>query len=462
MIIDLNRKQNIHFVGIGGIGMSGIAEVLLNKGQHISGSDICDTSVTQHLKNLGAKIDIGHHKDHINGANIVVVSSMITMDNVEIIAAKDKGIQIVHRANMLAALMEAQNSIAISGTHGKTTTTSLVSSILAEAGKDPTFVIGGILKSAGSNARLGKSKYFVAEADESDASFLLLHPQHVIVTNIDADHLSTFGGDFSKLQDAFIQFIENVPQKGSRILCVDDPGILEILPRLKCSYIGYGFSDKADIQVSNYEQKGMQSHFTVTHKLKNKSWNVTLNIPGKHNVLNAVSTIMLSLELGIEPEVIFQALKTFGGVGRRFQILGEISAANGKATVVDDYGHHPNEVAAVIDTARHVWPDRRIVMVYQPHRFSRTQELFNEFVDVLKRVDLLLLADIYPAGEKPIPGITGESLFEEIVNQATHTPIFIKDLATLPSTLTRVLNEGDILFMQGAGSIGKMAQELIK
>ncbi len=462
MIIDLNQKQNIHFVGIGGIGMSGIAEVLLNKGQSISGSDISDTSVTQHLKKLGAKIDIGHHKDHINGANIVVVSSMITPDNVEIIAAKDKGIQIVHRANMLAALMEAHNSIAISGTHGKTTTTSLVASILAEAGKDPTFVIGGILKSAGSNARLGKSKYFVAEADESDASFLLLHPQHVIVTNIDADHLSTFDGDFSKLQNAFIQFIEQVPEGGSRILCVDDPGILEILPRLKCSYIGYGFSDAADIQVSNYHQHGMHSHFTVMHKKLNKSWDVTLNIPGKHNVSNAVSAIMVALELGIEPELIFKALKRFDGVGRRFQILGEIPAANGVATIVDDYGHHPSEVAAVLDTARRVWPERRIVMVYQPHRYSRTEELFDEFVDVLTHVDLLLLTDIYAAGEKPIPGVTGEALFEQIVKKAKHKPIFVKDLTTLAATLSKVLQAGDIVFMQGAGSIGKMAQELVE
>jgi len=429
MNINLNQKMHIHFIGIGGIGMSGIAEVLLNQGHVISGSDMADSQVIRRLKELGAKIDCGHHEDQISGASIVVTSSAIKSDNPEVLAAADKGIPLVPRAKMLAALMDSHRSIAVTGTHGKTTATSLVASIFAAAGKDPTFVIGGMLKSIGSNARLGKSKYFIAEADESDASFMLLHPQHIIVTNIDTDHLSAYEGDFSVLQDAFVKFIQNVPEKGRKILCVDDPGISDILDRINCSYIGYGFDDHADLQASNYVQRGLKSFFTIYDKRYDHRWDVELNLPGKHNVLNALSAIAIGLELGIEPNVMSNALKNFGGVERRFQVLGEIPVTKGNVLVVEDYGHHPHEIAVTLDAARNVWPDKRIVMAYQPHRYSRTSELFDQFVDVLKHVDQLVLTDIYPAGEQPIPGISGEILFKAIADRANKSPIFVKELS---------------------------------
>ncbi|MCG8535245.1 MAG: UDP-N-acetylmuramate--L-alanine ligase [Pseudomonadales bacterium] len=459
-IPEMRRITTIHFVGIGGAGMCGIAEVLLNQGYRITGSDIKSGLTTQRLERLGAKIFIGHHASNVSKASVVVVSSAVKDDNPEVVAAKENRTPVVPRAEMLGELMRYRHGVAVAGTHGKTTTTSLIASILAEGGLDPTFVIGGLLNSAGTNARLGGSRYFVAEADESDASFLHLQPMISIVTNIEADHMATYGGDFNRLTDTFIQFLHNLPFYGLAVLCADDPVINELLPRVSRPIVTYGVLEDADVRAENIVMEGTRSHFDVVRKDKPGVMKVDLNIPGHHNVLNALAAIAVASDEGIEDKAIIKALQKFQGVGRRFQMCGDIPIEGGKVTLVDDYGHHPTEVAATLNAARGAWPDRRIVMMYQPHRYSRTRDLYEDFVSVLSDLDLLILLEVYSAGEDTIAGADSRSLSRSIRQRGAVDPIFVDDLQRLPQILKDVLNPGDILITQGAGNVGAISAKL--
>ncbi len=453
----LRQIKQIYFVGIGGAGMGGIAEVLLNLGYEISGSDISENDMICHLKSLGATINFDHHPQNIQDADVLVVSTAIRDDNPELIAAREARIPIVPRAEMLAELMRFRYGIAVAGTHGKTTTTSLIASVMAEGGLDPTFVIGGRLNSTGTNARLGASQYFVAEADESDASFLHLQPMLAVVTNIDADHMMTYDGDFTRLKNTFIEFLHHLPFYGLVVACIDDPHVRSILPSISRSVITYGFSEEADVRALDFKQEGLKTYFTVERKDK-KPFKVTLNIPGAHNVLNALAAIATVAEFGIEDKHIFTALQNFKGVGRRFQVHEENIFSDKQVTLVDDYGHHPSEVFVTIKAARNAWPDRRLVMVYQPHRYSRTKDLFSEFVDVLSEVDELVLLDVYSAGETPIEGADSQALSETISKAHTLAVHHIQDHNALSKHLTTQLQAGDVLLMQGAGDIGKIVQ----
>lgn len=457
----MERINHIHLIGIGGSGMAGIAEVLLNQGFKITGSDMTAGPMTERLASLGAKISIGHQKENIQGADAVVVSTAISQENPELQAAKEARIPIVPRAEMLAELMRFRHGIAIAGTHGKTTTTSLVASILGEGGLDPTFVIGGKLNSAGSNARMGASRYFVAEADESDASFLYLKPMISVVTNIDADHMSTYAGDFEKLKSTFIRFLHHLPFYGLAVLCIDDPVVCDILPQISRPITTYGLDEKADIYATDIEWCGLQTKFTVIRKKQKEPLRVTLNLPGRHNVLNALAAIAIATEVGVTDTAIQKALISFQGVGRRFQIHGEypIQAA-GKVLLLDDYGHHPREVAATIQAARQAWPDRRLVMVYQPHRYTRTRDLFEDFTQVLSEVDTLLMLDVYSAGETAIQGADSRSLCRSIRQRGKVDPIFVGETSQLADNLQAVLKDGDVVLMQGAGNIGSEAVKL--
>ena len=459
MIPEMRRVKRIHFIGIGGAGMGGIAEVLANEGYQISGSDIARNQVTEHLANLGAEIHIGHHAKNIHGASVVVVSTAIHTDNPEIIAAKELRIPIVRRAEMLAELMRYRHGIAIAGTHGKTTTTSLVASIYAQADKDPTFVIGGLLNSAGTNARLGTGRYLIAEADESDASFLHLQPMVSIITNIEADHMDTYGGDFNKLRATFLEFLHNLPFYGLAVVCVDDPVIRGLLAEIGRSTITYGYSDDADVQVKNFIQSGSQTQFDL--RLQDGSiLPIKLNLPGRHNALNAAAAVAVALEDNIPVEAVIEALAQFGGVGRRFQQFGEYETGNGTALLVDDYGHHPTEVKATLGSARAAWPDRRLVMVFQPHRFTRTRDLYDDFADVLSKVDALIMLDVYSAGEDPIPGADGRSLCRSIRQRGSVDPIFVATPAEVPAVLADLLKDGDVVLTQGAGNVGQLSKSL--
>ena len=459
-IPEMRRIKRIHFVGIGGVGMCGIAEVLLNQGYEISGSDIKVSPVTQRLASHGAQIFIGHQEAHVRGAHVVVVSTAVADENPELLAARAHRIPVVQRAQMLAELMRYRHGIAVAGTHGKTTTTSLVASILAAGGLDPTFVIGGKLTSSGTNAKLGASAYLVAEADESDASFLHLQPLTSIVTNIDADHMSTYEGDFNRLKKTFVEFLHNLPFYGLAIVCVDDPVVWEILPQVSRPLMTYGFDGNADIKAVNLEQKGMVTSFTVCRQ-GHADLDIALNMPGRHNVQNALAAIAVATDLGVADEHIVTGLNHFSGVGRRFQVLGDYPAQDGTATLVDDYGHHPREVSATIDAIRAGWPDRRLVMVYQPHRYSRTRDLYEDFVDVLSRVDVLILLDIYPAGEEPITGADGRSLCRSIRSRGLVDPIFVERGAAVAPVLENILHAGDLLLTQGAGDIGQISRALL-
>lgn len=460
MTISLDAKRKIHFVGIGGAGMGGIAEVLLTKGHYISGSDVSDNSVTQRLADLGAQIHIGHAAQHVNGAEVVVLSSAIAFDNPEWLIAKQTGVQILKRAQMLALLMQAYKGIAVAGTHGKTTTTSLVASVLAEAGRDPTFVIGGLLKSAGCNAQLGSSCHFVAEADESDASFLFLQPEVAVVTNIDADHLCAYEGDFAKLKSTFVEFLNKIPENGAAVMCGDDPVIVELLSQISRRVIRYGFAAENGIRAENYQQHGMVAEFILCDDQLQQKFPVKLALAGKHNVLNALAAYAVGRFYDVDPQDTLKAFAKFQGVGRRFQLLGDLPVKKGHISLIDDYGHHPRELQVTIDAVRQVWPTRRLVMVFQPHRYSRTAELMDEFIEVLAKVDLLVLCEIYPASELPIPGITGENLAKRLSLQAKSTPIFVSDIDDLPKILANSVVADDIVLVQGAGSIGKIARYL--
>ncbi len=460
MIPEMRRIRAMHFVGIGGAGMCGIAEVLLNQGYRISGSDLRQSAVTERLQTLGAEIFIGHQASNVEDADVLVVSTAIDAENPEIRAALERRIPVVRRAEMLAELMRFRHGIAVAGTHGKTTTTSMVTSVLAEAGLDPTFVIGGKLNSAGTNARLGASRYLVAEADESDASFLHLQPMVSIVTNIDADHMSTYGGDFEKLKTTFIEFLHNLPFYGLAVVCIDDDVIRELLPRISRQTITYGFADDADYRAVDLKQQGLFTHFTVVRPAGRAPLDITLRMPGRHNVLNALATIAVADDEGVADQDIVAALEKFAGVGRRFTVLGEYPFGGRDVMLVDDYGHHPRELEVTIDAIRKGFPERRLVMVFQPHRYSRTRDLYEDFVRVLSGADVLLLMDVYPAGEKVIAGADGRSLCGSIRQRGHVDPVFIERDESLEKPLKNLLRPGDLLLLQGAGDIGSLAQSL--
>jgi len=452
--------QKIHFVGIGGVGMCGIAEVLHNLEFGVSGSDISEGTNTRRLSSMGVKINIGHHDDHIAGTDVVVVSTAVDETNPEVVAAIAQKIPVIPRAEMLGELMQLQRGIAIAGTHGKTTTTSLVASLLAEGGLDPTFVIGGRLNSAGTNARLGHGEYLVAEADESDASFMHLHPLMSVVTNIDADHLSAYGGDFSVLKQAFIDFIHNIPFYGMAIVCTDDPVVREILPSIHKPVLTYGTNPTVDLRASNITQRGSKMSFTVSLHEKQEWLQVTLNQPGKHNVLNAVAAIAVAHELGVSDTAIVKALDEFGGIARRFQINGEVVVNGGNVLLVDDYAHHPREIAVTLEAARNGWPDRRLVVVFQPHRYSRTHDLLDDFAAVFSDQDPLVVTEVYAAGESVISAADGRALCRTIRARGLTNPVFVEGVDDLPAVLGSMLKDGDLLLTLGAGNIGQVAATL--
>ncbi|MGI9278937.1 MAG: UDP-N-acetylmuramate--L-alanine ligase [Endozoicomonas sp.] len=460
-IPEMRRIKRIHFVGIGGSGMCGIAEVLKNQGYQISGSDIRRSPVTKRLEDQGITVFIGHEAENVKGADVVVTSTAVASENPEVVEAREQRVPVVPRAEMLAELMRYRHGIAVAGTHGKTTTTSLLASVLGYGGLDPTFVIGGRLNSAGTNAKLGGSRYLVAEADESDASFLHLQPMVSIVTNIDADHMATYEGDFGKLKKTFVDFLHNLPFYGLAVVCIDCPVVQELLPLIKRQIITYGESEEADFRAVNIQQKGMKTSFELERKLNdNKKVKVELNIPGRHNVLNALATYVVASDEGMPDEVICEGLKQFQGVGRRFQVQGHFQTESAQVMLVDDYGHHPTEVAATIKAIRAGWPDKRLVMVYQPHRYSRTRDLYEDFVEVLSQVDVLLLMEVYPAGEEPIPGADSRSLCRSIRQRGQLEPIFISSPDEVGTVLQGVVEDSDLVLTQGAGDIGALAARL--
>ncbi|HEX6550449.1 MAG TPA: UDP-N-acetylmuramate--L-alanine ligase [Gammaproteobacteria bacterium] len=456
----MRRIRHIHFVGIGGVGMSGIAEVLLNLGYQVSGSDLKQNATTRRLAELGAGLMLGHAAEHVAGADVIVISSAVTADNPEVAAARARRIPVVRRAEMLAELMRFRSGIAIAGTHGKTTTTSLVASVLSEGGLDPTFVIGGRLISAGTNARLGSGRYLVAEADESDASFLSLQPLVAVVTNIDADHLGTYEGDFSRLRATFVEFLHHLPFYGIAVLCIDDAEVRRILPEVSRPVLTYGTAEDADFRATDIRRAGRVTHFKVTRPGSASPLEVTLNLAGTHNVLNALAAIAIAHDLEVADEAVLRALAGFEGVGRRFQIHGDINTPSGKVMLVDDYGHHPRELAATIAAAREGWPQRRLVVAFQPHRYSRTRDLFEDFAEVLSHVDALVLLEVYAAGETAIPGADARALARSIRNRGRVDPVFVARTQDLPEALLGVLRDGDLLLTLGAGDIGAMAAEL--
>ncbi|EXU75832.1 UDP-N-acetylmuramate--L-alanine ligase [Erwinia mallotivora] len=464
IVPEMRRVRHIHFVGIGGAGMGGIAEVLANEGYEISGSDLAPNAVTRHLTNLGATIYFNHRPENVSDASVVVVSTAVSQDNPEIIAAREARIPVIRRAEMLAELMRFRHGIAVAGTHGKTTTTAMVSSIYAEGGLDPTFVNGGLVKAAGTHARLGSSRYLIAEADESDASFLHLQPMVAIVTNIEADHMDTYQGDFENLKQTFINFLHNLPFYGRAVLCVDDAVIRDLIPRIGRQITTYGFSEDADVRIASYEQHGAQGHFTLARHDK-PLMRVTLNAPGRHNALNAAAAVAVATEEGIDDDEILSALESFQGTGRRFDFLGEfplqdVNGTEGTAMLVDDYGHHPTEVDATIKAARAGWPDRQLVMVFQPHRYTRTRDLYDDFANVLSQVDVLLLLDVYSAGETPIPGADSRSLCRTIRGRGKVDPILVSDHDSVLEMLAPKLNGNDLILIQGAGNVGRIARKL--
>jgi len=458
----LRRVKRIHFVGIGGVGMGGIAEVLLNLGYEVSGSDQAENGLTQRLVSLGATVFVGHAAKQIEGVDVVVASTAIPPQNPEIAAARQQRIPLVRRAEMLAELMRFRHGIAVAGTHGKTTTTSLVASLLAEGGLDPTYVIGGRLNSSASNARLGSGDYLVAEADESDASFLHLQPMISIVTNIDADHLATYEGDFSRLKHAFVEFLHNLPFYGLAVLCIDDPVVREISKRVSRPMLSYGFSAQADVRAVNLSQRGGVSYFDVLLPKGKKIEALALNLPGRHNVLNALAAIAVAHELSVSVQAMHSALSGFEGISRRFQSYGELQSGQGSVLLLDDYGHHPTEIAATLEAVQAGWPDRRLVLAFQPHRFSRTRDLFDDFAQVLSQssVAVLLLCEVYSAGEQPIVGADGRALCQAVRSRGVVNPIFVPQVDALPEVLQGVLQDGDLLLTLGAGNIGVLSASL--
>ena len=460
--------RHIHFVGLGGSGMSGIAEVLFNLGYTVSGSDLADSATLRRLAALGIQTCVGHAAAHINGADAVVTSTAVKADNPEVIAARARHIPVVPRALMLAELMRLKRGIAIAGTHGKTTTTSLVASVLAAAGLDPTFVIGGRLNSAGANARLGQGEYIVVEADESDASFLNLLPVMAVVTNIDADHMETYQHDFSRLQKAFVDFLHRMPFYGTAVLCTDDPAVAAIVPEVSCPITSYGFGADAQVRAVDVRAVGGQMHFTAQRRngVTLPDLHVVLNLAGRHNVLNALSAIAIAVELNIADDAVLRALAEFKGVGRRFQSYGEIpvpaAQGGGHYVVIDDYGHHPVEMAATLSAARGAFPDRRLVLAFQPHRFTRTRDCFEDFVKVIGHADAVLLGEVYAAGEAPIVAADGRALTRALRVAGKVEPVFVDDINAMPQAIHDNARDGDVVLCMGAGSIGAVPGKLVE
>ena len=460
MIKGMRRINRVHFVGIGGSGMSGIAEVMLSLGYQVQGSDLKNNASVQRLKNLGATVFIGHDEKNICDADAVIVSSAVDESNPEVAAARETLLPIVQRAEMLAELMRFRYSIAVAGTHGKTTTTSLVASVLAEGGLDPTFVIGGRLKSADSNARLGQGEYLVAEADESDASFVHLKPMLAIVTNIDADHMSTYDGDLEKLRNGFVKFLHNLPFYGLAILCADDPGVNQVLGQVGRSTVTYGIDSEADIRAEDIEFSEGLTRFRVVRPDKDEALDISLRLPGLHNVRNALAAIAVAEELQIADQAVVDALQNFEGIDRRFQNQGEVETTNGRVMLVDDYGHHPTEIAATIEAARAGWPHKRIVLAFQPHRYSRTRDLMDDFATVLSEADVVIVLEVYAAGEDPIAGADGRAIARAVRSRGGVEPIFVEELDGLAEVLEGVLADGDLVLTMGAGDIGALATRL--
>jgi UDP-N-acetylmuramate--alanine ligase len=452
--------KRVHFVGIGGAGMSGIAEVLVNQGFDVSGSDLSENRTTRHLRQLGATIQQGHHAALVEDADVLVVSSAIPEDNPELLAARELRIPIVPRAEMLAELMRFRRGIAVAGTHGKTTTTSLTASLLAAAGMDPTFVIGGLLNAWGSHARLGEGEYLVAEADESDGSFLLLQPVVALITNIDRDHLEAYEHSFDNLRKAFLEFLHHLPFYGVAVLCIDDEHVAEMVPSVTRAVITYGLSEEADVRASDLWQDGRMMHFRAHLPNLDEALDVSLNLPGEHNVRNALGAIAIAWELGMDLRTVISSMTSFEGVGRRFAEVGALRVPHGDVLVVEDYGHHPSELRATIAAARQGWADRRLVVVFQPHRYTRTRDLFDEFSQVLADADAVILTDIYPAGEEPIDGVDSGALCQSIRARGRVNPVLVSDVLEIPYELPSMLEDGDLVLLLGAGNIGHVAQSI--
>lgn len=464
MILDGKTIKHIHFLGIGGIGVSALAEILLKKGYRISGSDISPNKNTERLYRLGAEIIFNHNGKIITKADCAVYSSAITLTNPEFIAAQQVKIPLLKRGQMLAKIMMDYQSIAVTGTHGKTTTSALLANAFVIAGLDPTFIVGGILNDSQTSVRLGSGPYFIAEADESDASFLYMHPNIGIITNIDADHLSiTYGGDFDRLKEAYMQFLHQIPDEGVAVLCIDDLVLNELIPNLSQKIITYGFSSKANYRANNYSQKGLQSYFQVHRFLQDKSpLPIKVNLAGRHNALNALVVIAVGELIGIDAKKLSQSLEQFSGVDRRFTIKGNMILSNGQALVIEDYGHHPNEIKATLSAARTAWPERRLILVFQPYRYSRTQELMHNFASVLTESDLLVLLEVYSANETPIPEADGKTLLKAIKQQTAKKTVFVPALQDLPKILRKLVQPNDVIILQGAGSVGASVTTLIR
>jgi len=455
-----SRIKHIHFIGVCGSGMSGIAEVLVNLKYQVSGSDITDGPVAERLRKAGIRVAIGHRVENSNDADVVVVSSAIDHSNPEIEAAIEQGIPVIPRAEMLGELMRFRQGIAIAGTHGKTTTTSLVAAILIAADLDPTFVVGGLINKAGVNAKLGSGDYLVAEADESDASFLNLKPEMAVVTNIDADHMLTYNGDLETLKQTFVTFLQNLPFYGLAVLCEDDENVRSIRSQVHKPVVSYGLSESSDYRVSDIKQEGTTVHFNVARPGESAPLDISLPIPGAHNALNATAAIAVATHLGVDDHAIVDGLAGFGGVGRRFEILGDLTINDASVTLVDDYAHHPVELEATLSAARASWPERRLIAIFQPHRYSRTYDLFDDFVTALAEQADLLICEVYPAGEKPISGAAGKDLCQAIRVRGASHPIFVPEVEDLSTTLLPLVKDGDVILTLGAGSIGKASQQL--
>ena len=452
----MGRMRRLHFVGIGGAGMNGIAQVMLNLGYQVSGSDIRQNAATVRLAEQGAAIHIGHTGAHIQGVDAVVISSAVNDDNPEVVAAREQRIPVVPRAEMLAEIMRFRFGVAVAGTHGKTTTTSLIASVLIEGGMDPTFVIGGRLNARGSYAHLGEGEVLVAEADESDASFLYLQPMLAVVTNVDEDHMVTYGNDFERLRATFLEFLHHLPFYGQAVMCIDDDNVRDLLPEVTRKVITYGTRDEADVRAVDIRQQAMTTQFQV-HMFDLEPFDIHLNMPGRHNVLNALAAIAVAHDLGVDITAIQAALSAFQGIGRRFQAHSDCRVGECEVMLVDDYGHHPRELAATLEAVRSGWPDRRLVLAFQPHRYSRTHDAFEDFVVVLSTVDVLVLSEVYAAGEAPIAGADGRALSRAIRARGQVDPVFIEEIEDLPKVLHDVVNDGDIVVTMGAGNIGLVA-----
>lgn len=458
-IPEMRRIRNIHFIGIGGAGMCGIAEVLLNQGYRISGSDPHVSDITARLESLGANIFYQHAANNVLGADVVVVSSAIPKNNPEIETARLRRIPLVPRAEMLAELMRFRHGVAVAGTHGKTTTTSILATLYADAGHDPTFVIGGLLNRIGGNAHLGKSRYLIAEADESDASFLHLNPMAAVVTNIDMDHMETYQNDFEKVKQTYVEFLHNLPFYGLAVVCGDDPGVQQILPTLICPYVTYGFSDGMDYQAVEVEQQQSSISYKIKRRDKPGLVEVSFSMPGRHNVLNSLAAFALANEDGISAAALVESLAGFNGISRRFQICGDYQTKQGKIKLIDDYGHHPREIDATIEAVREGWKTSRLVMIFQPHRYTRTRDLFEDFINVLSKVDVLILLEVYSAGEKPVAGADSRALCRAIRQRGKIEPIFVEQQQDLKAAVAEVAADGDLIVTQGAGNVGAIAKD---